>query len=196
MQLRHGYTALVTLMVATASLSSSYAHTGTLQTNSLGYGLSHPFTGIDHLLAMLAVGVWAAQLGGQALWLVPLTFVTVMSISGVASMGAHALPLIEPGIVMSVLLLGILIMAMVRLPLAVGAGLVGVFAVFHGAAHGVEVPVAASGAAYAAGFVAATAFLHICGLLVGGLLAHVGRLELTRYVGGAVMLGGAYLALA
>lgn len=188
-------TALVAL-IAVAATASGYAHTGTLQVSGFWHGLSHPFTGVDHLLAMLAVGIWAVQLGGRAVWLVPVTFVSVMSVSGLATMGRIAPPLIEPAIVLSVLLLGILIMAVIRVPLAAGAALVGVFAVFHGAAHGMEVPVAISGAAYALGFTAATALLHVCGLGLGGLLARLDRLDLVRYLGGAVTLGGAYLALA
>ena len=189
-------TALVAL-IAVAATASGYAHTGTLQVSGFWQGLSHPFTGVDHLLAMLAVGIWAVQLGGRAVWLVPVTFVSVMSVSGLATMGRIAAPpLIEPAIVLSVLLLGILIMAVIRVPLAAGAALIGVFAVFHGAAHGMEVPVAVSGAAYALGFSAATALLHVCGLGLGGLLARLDRLDLVRYLGGAVTLGGAYLALA
>jgi urease accessory protein len=189
------YTGLAALIAAVAT-GPSYAHTGISETIGFWHGLTHPFTGMDHLLAMLAVGIWAAQLGGRATWLVPITFVSVMSISGVAAMGGAAPLLTEPGIVISVLLLGILIMTMIRLPLAVSAALVGVFAAFHGAAHGLEVPVAVSGAAYAVGFIAATAALHACGLAIGSRLAGVGRLNLIRYLGGAVTLGGAYLALA
>ena len=186
-----GFPALIAFIAA----APSYAHTGVLQTTGFWHGLEHPLTGMDHLLAMVAVGIWAAQLGGRALWLVPITFITVMSISGIASMGGIAPPLVEPGIVLSVLLLGILITAMVRLPVTIGASLVGVFAAFHGAAHGIEVPAQASGAAYAVGFVTATAVLHLCGLGLAGLLARFGRLDLVRYLGGVVTLGGAYLTL-
>ena len=194
MQSRLVYMGL-TALIAVSATASSYAHSGFIQATGFWQGISHPFTGMDHLLAMLAVGIWAVQLGGRAIWLVPVSFLVVMSISGLAGMGGMALPLIEPGIVLSVLLLGILIMATVQLPLVISVGLIGVFAAFHGAAHGIEVPAGASGALYAAGFVAATATLHGCGLGLGRLLARVSRMDLVPYLGGAVTLAGAYLAL-
>lgn len=182
--------------IAVIASASTHAHTGAMEAIEFWHGLSHPFTGMDHLLAMVAVGIWAAQLGDRALWLVPTTFVSVMAISAVASMGETVSPLlVEPGIVVSVLLLGLLIMAVVRLPLTLGSALVGVFAAFHGAAHGMEIPVAVSGAAYAMGFIAATASLHVCGIALSGLLNRVGRSDLVRYFGGVVTLGGAYIAL-
>lgn len=194
MQTRRVHAGWIALMAVIAT-TSSYAHTGLYQPTGFWQGLSHPLTGVDHLLAMLAVGIWAMQLGGRAVWLVPASFVSVTAISAVAAMAGITLPLVEPGIVLSVLLLGLLIAAMVRLPLAIGAALVGVLATFHGAAHGMAVPVVVSGAAYAAGLVAATALLHVVGIGLGGLLARAGRLDLVRYLGGAVTLVGAHLAL-
>jgi urease accessory protein len=110
--------------------------------NSAGFarGLAHPMSGSDHICAMIAVGLWAAQRGDRALWLVPLVFVLAMTIGGILGMAAISLPFVEPGIAASVLVLGILIAAAVRLPLIASVLLVGLFALFHGHAHGSEMP--------------------------------------------------------
>lgn len=130
-------------------------------------GLAHPFSGWDHVLAMVAVGLWAAQLGGRARWLVPTAFVGAMTLGTALGHSGFALPGTEQGIAASVLVLGLLVAAAVRLPVAVGMGLVGVFAIFHGLAHGAEMPATAGGLGYGAGFVAATALLHATGVGLG-----------------------------
>lgn len=136
-------------------------------------GFMHPLGGWDHLLAMLAVGLWAAQLGGRARWLVPAAFVAAMA--GAAALAQSALgftfPALEQAISASVLLLGLLLAVAVRLPPLAGVALVALFASFHGFAHGAELPGAASGLSYGAGFVLATALLHLVGL-GAGTLAH------------------------
>jgi urease accessory protein len=152
-------------------------------------GASHPFTGWDHLLAMLAIGFWAAQLGGRSRWLVPAAFIGVMAGGAVAAQAGLALPGLEAGIAASLLVLGLFIAAAVRLPAAAGMAVVGVFALFHGLAHGAEMPATAGGLGYGAGFIAATALLHATGLGLGH--ACHSRLHVVRYAGGAVALAGA-----
>jgi len=158
-------------------------------------GLAHPLTGLDHICAMMAVGLWAAQRGGRALWLVPSVFVSVMILGAVLGMAAVPLPFVEAGIVASVLVLGVLIAAAIRLPLLASGLLVGVFALFHGYAHGAEMPVSASGMAYGLGFVAATASLHLLGIGLGLLAQRFASARLVRYAGGAIAVCGVYLCL-
>ena len=158
-------------------------------------GLAHPVTGLDHICAMVAVGLWAAQRGGRALWLVPSVFVLVMALGGALGMAAVPIPFVEPGIAASVLVLGVLIAAAVRLPLPASALVVGVFAIFHGYAHGAEMPGSASGLAYGFGFVAATASLHLSGIGLGLLAQRFASARLVRYAGGAIAACGVYLCL-
>ena len=126
---------------------------------------------------MVAVGLWAAQLGGRARWLVPASFVGVMTLGGALGMAGAGLPLAERGIAASVLILGVLIAATVRLPLAASAALVGIFALCHGHAHGIEMPGTAAGLSYALGFAGCTALLHALGLGLGLLLQRAQRRE-------------------
>jgi urease accessory protein len=155
----------------------------------LAAGFAHPFVGADHLLAMAAVGLWSASVGGRALWLWPAMFVGAMLVGfGLASTGV-ALPFVEPMILASVVALGLLIAASVRLPLAIGAAVVAAFAAFHGHAHSAEAP-AGSLIAYAAGCVLATAALHVLGLLLGRVLLAPRHVRVLRAVGGAVALAG------
>ena len=130
-------------------------------------GIAHPFTGLDHLLAMLAVGVWAAQLGGRAKWLVPSSFLACMAVAASVGMSGIVLPMVESGIATSVLLLGLLIAFSIKLPIALSASIVGLFAVFHGYAHGAEMPQLSTPWVYGIGFMLSTAALHGLGLLLG-----------------------------
>lgn len=156
--------ALFGLLAYVAILPVAEAHTFGSQGAGLIAGLTHPFVGLDHLLAMIAVGIWAGQLGGRAVWLIPLTFVSVMAAAATLASFGLLLPLMEPAIACSVLVLGLLIAGSVRLPTSVCALLVSLFAVFHGYAHGLELPQAASPILYGAGFVLATALLHGLGI--------------------------------
>ena len=156
--------ALFGLLAYVTILPVAEAHTFGSQGAGLMAGLTHPFVGLDHLLAMFAVGIWAGQLGGRAVWLIPLTFVSVMAVAATLASFGLLLPLMEPAIACSVLVLGLLIAGSVRLPTSLGALLVGLFAVFHGYAHGLELPQAASPILYGAGFVLATALLHGLGI--------------------------------
>ena len=156
--------ALFGLLAYVTILPVAEAHTFGSQGAGLMAGLTHPFVGLDHLLAMIAVGIWAGQLGGRAVWLIPLTFVSVMAAAATLASFGLLLPLMEPAIACSVLVLGLLIAGSVRLPTSVGVLLVSLFAVFHGYAHGLELPQAASPILYGAGFVLATALLHGLGI--------------------------------
>jgi urease accessory protein len=176
--------------------SIALSHTGVGQTSGYVHGFCHPMGGADHLLAMFAVGLWAAQIGGRATWLVPSTFVAVMVLGGVLGFWGVPIPFIEHGILVSVLLLGVLIVAACRLPTVYSALIVGLLAVFHGYAHGAEMPAATEAASYTAGFAMATATLHLSGVGVGMILQNVNLQAVNRLAGGAIALGGIYLAIA
>jgi urease accessory protein len=130
-------------------------------------GLLHPLTGLDHVLAMTSVGLWASQKGGRALWVWPSAFVGVMLVGGALGMQGVALPMVEPMIAVSVLVLGLLIASATRLPLWAGAALVGLFALAHGNAHGLEAPETGAGLQYALGFAFSTVALHGIGIALG-----------------------------
>lgn len=177
--------------------SLAQAHPGPPgHTHGFANGLMHPLTGLDHICAMVAVGLWAAQRGGRALWLVPATFVSVMIVGGILGMGHTGIPYVEQGIAASVLVLGILIAAAVRLPLAASSAIVGLFALFHGYAHGAEIPATASGLAYGVGFVAATTCLHLCGIGIGLFIKRFVSANWIRCAGGAIAACGVYLCFA
>jgi urease accessory protein len=173
--------------------SLAHAHVGVGETNGFLHGMGHPLSGLDHICAMVAVGLWAAQMGGRAIWAVPLTFVSVMALGGALGMLGVHVPFVETGIVISVLALGVLIAASVHLPLAVSIIVVGLFAIFHGHAHGAEMPETSSGFAYAAGFIIATAFLHACGIGLGIAIQKLASPAVVRFAGIAIVLCGGYL---
>lgn len=174
--------------------ATAYAHIGIDPIHDMLHGLQHPLTGLDHLCAMIAVGIWAAQRGGRALWIVPLTFVSVMALGGALGMSGISLPFVEQGIVLSVIVLGVLIAAAVRLPLALSMTIVGLFALVHGHAHGADIPATASGLAYALGFIAATVALHTAGITFGLATQRSTSSQLTRLAGAAIALCGCVLA--
>jgi urease accessory protein len=161
------------LLAAGLSLiaAPAYAHVGAGETHSFVAGVAHPFLGLDHLIVMVAVGAWAAIKGGRALWAWPVAFVTVMLIGGGLAMAGVAVPFVEPAILASVVALGLLVALAVDLPVWAGGAIVGLFAIFHGHAHGSEIPMNAGGLDYAAGFALATAGLHLLGI---GLAAGFG----------------------
>lgn len=186
---------IAALAVALAPAIAS-AHTGIGATTGFLHGFWHPIGGIDHVLAMVAVGLFAAQLGGRALWAVPATFVAVMAAGGTLGMAGVALPAVEVGIALSVLVLGLVVLAGRRWPLGLAMALVAVFAVFHGHAHGSEMPVDASGLSYGLGFMLATALLHLAGIGLGiglGRLAATEGGRLTQASGAAIALAGVVL---
>jgi urease accessory protein len=157
-------------------------------------GFAHPVGGLDHVLAMVAVGILAAQQGGRALWLVPAAFVGMMVAGGALGVAGIPLPYVELGIAGSVVVLGAVIAAGRRLPVALAMSLAGAFAVFHGHAHGTEMPLDASGLEYGAGFVLATALLHAAGIGLGAGAATIGRSLVLRLGGGGIALAGLALA--
>jgi urease accessory protein len=148
-------------------VDNALAHTGVHTGSGFAGGFAHPMLGLDHLLAMIAIGVWAAQQGGRALWAVPATFVTVMVLGGVVALTGLVLPHIETGISLSVLVLGLLIAFQRNWPVTAGMAIAAVFALFHGYAHGLEMPRTASPLLFAAGFVLATSLLHGVGIIGG-----------------------------
>lgn len=172
---------------------AAFAHTGVGDTSGFVHGFMHPVGGIDHVLAMIAVGVFAVVLGGRALWLVPLSFVAMMAVGFVLGIGGVDVPFVELGIGLSSVVIGAVAASGRPMPVAAAMGLVGVFAVFHGHAHGAEMPADAGGIEYALGFVAATALLHLAGIAgalgVAGLAGRFGR-RLAQLAGAAFALGG------
>ena len=163
---------------------------------SFSEGLLHPFSGLDHVLAMVAVGLWASQLGGRALWLLPLTFPVVMAAGAALGFGGVPLAWIEIGIALSVVALGALVAFRARPSLAVSVPLIGLFALLHGYSHGVELPAEASALSYAAGFIAATAVLHLIGIGLGLSFNRLPVRFVARTAGGAIaVLGVALLVM-
>jgi urease accessory protein len=143
------------------------AHAGHGDTSGLVHGFTHPITGIDHVLAMVAVGVLAVQFSGPALWLIPLSFIGVMTVGGALGIAGFPLPFAELGVTLSVVVLGLAIAFPFRSQMLAAMALVGLFALFHGHAHGAEMPAAASALYYTAGFIGATALLHTTGIGLG-----------------------------
>jgi urease accessory protein len=154
---------LVAFLAPTAAL----AHTGVGDTSGFMHGFMHPLGGLDHQLAMILVGIFAYQLGGRALWLVPLTFVAVMAFGGFLGIAGIPAPFVELGIALSVVALGAIVAFGVKAPVALAMGIVGLFAIFHGHAHGSEMPMDAFGLDYGLGFMLATTVLHAVGIGIG-----------------------------
>ena len=180
---------LALTLAALLTASIAHAHTGVGDTNGFVHGFTHPISGIDHVLAMVAVGLWASQLGRPAWWILPIVFPTAMAAGGVLGWLNAPVPAIELGIALSVLVLGCLIGLSVKPDFRVSVPLVAAFAIFHGYAHGVELPETASPAAYGSGFTLATAFLHVSGLAIGWLGTNVGTL-VYRVTGVALAMAG------
>jgi urease accessory protein len=153
--------ALPALFILISAVSAE-AHTG----NGISSGFLHPFLGIDHIIAMVAVGAWGALLGGKAVWALPLAFISAMAAGGMLGAAGVAFPFVEIMIAASMVVLGLLAVGRVRLPLWSGLTVVSLFALAHGHAHGTEMPAAADPLTFAAGFVAATALLHAAGILI------------------------------
>lgn len=177
------------VVIASALAGPALAHTGVGAVHGFGAGLLHPLFGADHVLAMVAVGLWAGLTGGRARLAYPLAFVGMMVLSGLWGMSGAALPGVEIGIAVSVVVLGLAIALRATPPLAAGAAACAIFAIFHGHAHGAELPQGSSGLGYALGFVLATAALHGAGLGLAGLLAARAPL-LARVAGGGLALAG------
>ena len=179
------------IIVSVLATAAAQAHVGIGSVNGFYHGFMHPMSGIDHMLAMVAVGLFAAHLGGRAFWLVPLSFVAMMIVGGSLGLAGVPLPFVEVGVALSVVVLGIAVAGGFNLPTAAAMGMVGFFAIFHGHAHGAEMPETASGLEYGAGFVVATTALHAIGI---GLGLAVGRLSRT-FGRRALQTAGAAMAL-
>ncbi len=191
------------LFIATAMLFAAsmpaFAHLNPAEHGSFMAGATHPLFGLDHVLVMVAVGLWAASLGGRALYAVPAAFVGMMALGFFAAIGGMALPFVEPVILASVIFVGVMVALALPIPASAVSALVAFFALFHGSAHGAELG-GAGAWQFAIGFMAATALLHGVGIALGvgfGKLAdrREGRM-LTRIAGGLTAVGGVWLAVA
>ena len=192
-----------TLFILAASAAPAFAHLNPAEHGSFMAGVSHPLFGLDHILAMVAVGLWAALLGSRgqrsALWLVPTAFVGMMALGYAAALSALPLPFVEPVILASIVVIGLLSAVALNVPSPLASAMVGFFAFFHGHAHGGELG-SAGALSFGLGFALSTALLHLAGIATGLGLGRVfggeaGRLA-TRAAGMATALGGLWLAIA
>ncbi len=184
--------ALLALLLIAAP-TAALAHTGHGDTAGILSGFMHPIGGLDHVLAMVAVGVFAFVLGGRALWLVPLSFVAMMAVGFLLGIAQIEVPFVEFGIALSSVVIGGAAALGRPMPVAAAMALVGVFAIFHGHAHGAEMPLDASGSEYAVGFLQATALLHVVGIAAAmGVAKLVGKYgkAVAQVAGGVFALGG------
>lgn len=166
----------------------AYAHDGTnLGLGGFLSGIVHPVLGYDHLLAMLSVGIISAQIGGRAIWTVPSTFVTVMAVGGFLGLINIGLTVTELGIAVSLLILGLAIAAERKIPVLIVMIGVGFFAIFHGYAHGAEMPDTAEPFLYALGFLVGTALIHLTGVLIGDISRHYESGKVVLRIGGALI---------
>ncbi len=197
---RHALSVLLASALAALLPGAALAHTGAEHLGGFATGFAHPLLGLDHLLAMVGVGLWATRLAAagerRALWTVPLAFVAAMALGGGAALAGFALPGLELGIAGSVLLLGLLIAAPFVVPAGAAMALVAAFALFHGVAHGLEMPLAAQPALYGFGFLLATALLHGVGVGLGLGAGRLASLRSVRLAGGALALAGLWLVAA
>ena len=190
---------LLAVVILTVAASPALAHTVAGPVSGLSAGFGHPLGGVDHVLAMVAVGILAAQLGGKSVWFVPASFIGMMIVGGLLGINGLAIPLVEIGIVGSVVVLGLVIAVGRHMRMGLAMALVGLLAVFHGHAHGTEMPVSASGIEYGIGFVIATT-----GLIAMGVGLRVGGQKIAdriapiaaRATGGAIAATGAFLFVA
>ncbi len=172
--------------------STAFAHVQQGEATGFLTGLRHPISGLDHVLAMVAVGLWGAQLGAPAIWLLPVAFPMVMAMGAMLGLMGLPLPGIEYGIAASAILLGAAVMFEVRPPLAAAAILVGFFAIFHGHAHGTELPPGQSALLYSMGFVMATGCLHAVGIGIGTVHRWSWGQTVLRVAGAVVAMGGIF----
>jgi len=188
-------TGRLVFVLAALAATPAAAHVGAGPASGFTSGVTHPLFGPDHLLAMIAVGLWAGLVGGKALWVWPATFVATMVLGGVLAMMGVGLPFVEPAILASVIVLGAAVALAVRASVPVGALMVGVFALFHGHAHGTEIPATAGGLDYLAGFALATAILHGVGITLAVGATRIGLpTAVIRALGAGVAAAGLVLA--
>ncbi len=185
-------TSLLTLALACSLSGPASAHIVAGEAGGFLSGFKHPISGLDHILAMVSVGLWGAQLGAPAIWLLPVTFPIVMAFGGFLGLVGVPFPGVEVGIAMSALLLGAAVLSQWRPPLFAAGALVGVFALFHGHAHGAELPPGQSGLLYSVGFVIATGLLHLIGITIGTVHKWDWGRRLLQAAGACVAMGGVY----
>jgi urease accessory protein len=181
---------LVSAALLLLTSARAHAHIIPGDVHGFGSGFAHPLHGLDHILVMVAVGLWATQIGGRAQWLVPLSFLGVMALGGALAMAGLRVPFTEGGILLSILVMGILIAVAARFPLSASMAIVGLFAFFHGHSHGMEMPLNAVGYAYGAGFILATALLHATGIGMGLAAQRIAKFPAIRFAGAAIAVAG------
>jgi len=172
------------------SMHPAAAHTEGGLAGGFASGFAHPVLGADHIAAMVAVGLWGAFLGAPAIWLLPIVFPLVMALGGVLGILGVPLPGVEIGIAVSAVVLGMMVALAVRPHLAIAAILVGAFAIFHGYAHGAELPEGGNAVAYSLGFVIATGLLHLFGIAIGLLTRWPAGVTAVRFAGSAIAIAG------
>lgn len=175
--------------------SLALAHPGLAHVHGATAGFVHPLGGLDHLLVMLGVGLWASQLGGRAVWALPLGFMAALAVGGGLGIAGVPMPLVEPGILGSVVAIGLAVALAWRVGTAAGFALAAAFALFHGYAHGAEMPAGASALGYGAGFLAASGLLNAAGIGLGLAAQALGRPSLTRGAGAVIATAGIALLL-
>jgi urease accessory protein len=180
------------LALLPALATPAFAHTDAGGAHGFIHGFEHPITGLDHILAMVTVGLFASLLGGRALWAVPASFVTMMLAGAALGIAGLELPAVELGITLSIIVIGSVTALGLHWPIAAAVTLVGFFAIFHGHAHGAEMPLDAGAFGYSAGFASTTLLLHAIGVFVGVLARHPGAI---RLAGAAVAFWGLALTL-
>jgi len=180
---------LICIALAGALACPAVAHTGAGQAISFASGIAHPLTGADHILAMVAVGLWAVLRGGRAVWVWPMAFVATMLGGCVAATLGLQMPFVGPAIWSSIVILGLLVALAAKAPVWLGATLAGLFAFFHGHAHGTEA-IGANLIPFAVGFAVTTAGLHVVGISLGRMAERsIGKVAV-RVMGGLTVLGG------
>ncbi len=182
-------------LLALAAPQIAFAHTGAAGLNGFMSGVAHPLFGPDHLVAMLAVGLWSSQLGNPALWVLPVVFPLIMAVGGFLGVQGIELPVVETVIALSALVLGGMVALAARPPLWVAGVMVAVFGLFHGNAHGLELPEAADPLGYAVGFVLATGFIHLAGIGLGVLGRWPTGAQAVRVGGAAVAALGVWFLI-
>lgn len=186
--------ALVALIFALPTVAEAHVLSG--EGGGFLHGFEHPLSGLDHMLAMFCVGLWGAQMGGRSVWSLPIAFPLIMVAGGMMGIAGIPLPAVESGIALSIIVLGAAIACLWRPPEWLALVVIGVFAIFHGYAHGAELPNAADPADYAFGFVVATGLIHLAGIAVGLGFQRLHGGQLARALGGLIGLGGVYFLIA
>jgi urease accessory protein len=189
---RQGLTIWVAPLLVLLWPAAAMAHVESGEAGGFMSGVTHPISGLDHVLAMVAVGLWGAQLGSPAMWMLPIAFPMMMAVGGMLGLIGVPVPGVEVGIAVSGIVLGVMVLGEVKTPLTAAMILVGIFAIFHGHAHGTELSEGQNAMLYRIGFVISTGTLHAVGIGIGTIHRwNVGQV-LLRAAGGIVMLGGLY----